>query len=763
MTARDRQRRRRRHSNDAARLITIGFAALFGTIVIAVGIVLGYVVAVADTVPALSQLKQVSDGANSTIYAANGAFLGTILSDKLRTPIPSSQIPSILKEATVAIEDQRFYQHHGVDFQGIIRAAMTDLTSGKTLQGGSTITMQLVRNLYVGIDERTLKRKIIEAVLAERLEKVHDKDWILTDYLNTVPYGAEGGQNALGVQAAARIFFNKTAGQLTLPQAALLAGLPQAPSEYNPFTDPSAARARRNEVLGKMAQLGYITLAQEDYADSAPLGVEHGTYYSTRIENYFFNYVQQQLIAKYGANTVLQGGLRVYTTLNLNLQHQAQKAMSEVLDEPGDPSAAIVTEDPRNGQIEAMAQSSSYSQTQYNLATEGHRQPGSTFKAIDLATALSEGVNPNTTYYDSHYLAPGWLPGFPTYGVSTFGDSYQGSVNLVQATVTSDNTVYAQLAADLGEPNITEMAYKLGVTTKLDGFPSDALGADGVTPYEMANVYSTLADGGYRNTPTVITKVVFPDGTVDSSWSDDPRTEAVSDGVTAEETNILEQNVLHGTATRSAVDCPTAAKTGTTSNLVDAWLDGYTPDFATVVWMGYPNKDVPMTDVHGQPQQGGYLPAQIWHDYMLPVVGTHCVPFPAPKVPLVYKAFTGKLSHVSSGGGGTGSAPNYSTTVPQGQGTVGTGTQTTTTQTTTTPGQTTPAAGTQAPATQTPANNAPTGTGGAGGAGTGGGAANNGGGQVVQQAPTPQTNAPGNAGTGNGAGVGGGVAAPTGH
>jgi penicillin-binding protein 1A len=751
MTARDRQRRRRRHSSDPARLIMIGFAALFGTIVVAIGIVLAYVVSVADSVPPLSQLKQISSGANSTVYAADGSSLGTILSDTIRTPIPSAQIPSVLKEATVAIEDQRFYQHHGVDFQGIVRAAMTDLTSGKTLQGGSTITMQLVRNLYVGVDEKTLKRKIREAVLAERLEKVHNKDWILTDYLNTVPYGAEGGQDALGVQAAARIFFNKTAGQLSLPQAALLAGLPQAPTQYNPFNDPTGARARRNEVLAKMAQLGYITLAQQAYADAAPLDVHHGAYYSARSENFFFNYVQQQLIAKYGANTVLQGGLKVYTTLNLALQHQAQKAMAAVLNQPGDPSAAIVTENPHNGQVEAMAQSSTYQQTQYNLATEGHRQPGSTFKAIDLAQALSVGIDPNTTNYVSHPLPPNWLPGYTNYPVTTFAGEAQGSINLVQATVTSDNTVFAQLAADLGEKNITNMAYRLGVTTKLNSYPAEALGGltNGVTPLEMANVYSTLADGGFRNTQTVIRKVVFPDGTVDSSWSDDSRSQAISDGVAAEETNILEQNVLRGTATASAVNCPTAAKTGTTTKLVDAWLDGYTPDYATVVWMGYPSGDVPMTSVHGQPQQGGALPAQIWHDYMLPVIGTHCTPFPTPKQQLVYKPFTGPLSHVTSGGGGSGSAGNYTNTTPV----TPSGTQTTTTPKKT---KTTPATGTQTTTQQTitlPAN-----TGGAGGAGS------NGGGQVVPSTPTPQTSLPGTAGNGAnpgaGTGVGGGAVAP---
>ena len=394
--------------------------------------------------------------------------------------------------------------------------------------------------------------------------------------------------------------------QLTLPQAALLAGLPQAPTQYNPFNDPSGARARRNEVLAKMAQLGYITLAQQAYADAAPLDVHHGAYYSTRTENFFFNYVQQQLIAKYGANTVLQGGLKVYTTLNLSLQHAAQKTMATVLNQPGDPSAAIVTENPRNGQVLAMAQSSTYQQTQYNLATEGHRQPGSTFKAIDLATALSDGIDPNNTDYDSHFLAAGWLPGYPTYSVQTFGGEQQGSINLVQATVTSDNTVYAQLAADLGEKNITNMAYRLGVTTKLDSYPAEALGGltNGVTPLEMANVYSTLADGGYSNTQTVIRKVVFPDGTVDSSWSDDNRSQAVSDGVAAQETNILEQNVLRGTATASAVNCPTAAKTGTTTKLVDAWLDGYTPGLRDGRLDGLPERRRP-DDQRSRPAPAG--------------------------------------------------------------------------------------------------------------------------------------------------------------
>ncbi|MGA9875883.1 MAG: penicillin-binding transpeptidase domain-containing protein, partial [Solirubrobacteraceae bacterium] len=471
---------------------------------------------------------------------------------------------------------------------------------------------------------------------------------ILTDYLNSVAYGTVGGQTALGVQAASRIFFDESASKLDLQQSALLAGLPQAPSQYNPFLYPGAARERRNEVLGKMAELHYISRARAAAAEAATLEVKHGDYYTQRQEGFFFEFVRRQLVERYGLNQVEKGGLKVYTTIDLNMQREARKAIAEVLDEPGDPASAIVTIDPHNGDIETMAESESYDQSQYNLASEGHRQPGSTFKAIVLADALSRGVDPNTTYYESHTLAPGWLPTYPTYEVKTFEDtSLDKSINLVQATLTSDNTVYAQLAADLGEETVTQMAYKLGVKEHLDSYPAEALGGltVGVSPLEMANVYATLADGGWRNTPIAITKVVFPDGYTDTNWGEPHRVKVLSDGVTSEETSILHQNVLEGTATRSAIDCPTAAKTGTTSNLVDAWLDGYMPDYSTSVWMGYPNKLVPMTDVHGEPQQGGYLPAEIWHDYMAAATeGKPCVEFPSPTEPLSYQPFFGKYA-----------------------------------------------------------------------------------------------------------------------
>lgn len=629
-----------------------GVGGLACAVVICGLVAIGYVLSVAESAPSLDALRPKLAGASSQVFAADGSRLGFIQSDVLRSPITTAQIPKILREATVAIEDQRFYHNNGIDLTGIFRSAVKDVIHGQALQGASTITMQLMRNMYLGSDTHSFKQKIDEAKLAIEFNKHHSKSTILTDYLNSVAYGTEGGQTALGVQAASRLFFNESAYQLDLQQAALLAGLPQAPSEYNPFRYPSAARKRRNLVLGKMAELRYITRAQAAEAQKAPLGVRHGDYYTRRQESFFFEYVRKELEHRYGRNTVQQGGLKVYTTIDLNMQRKARNAIATVLNQEGDPASAIVTIDPHNGYIKAMAESESYDQSQYNLASQGHRQPGSTFKAIDLADALSRGVDPNSTYYVSHTLAPGWLPEYPTYEVKTFENTSSGkSINLVQATLASDNTVYAQLAADLGEETITEMAHKLGVREQLHSYPAEALGGltVGVSPLEMADVYATLADGGYRNTPIAITKVVFPGGHVDTNWGTPHRVRAISEAVAAEETDILHQNVLGGTAVRSAIGCPTAAKTGTTSNLVDAWLDGYTPNYSTAVWMGYPNKLVPMTDVHGEPQQGGYLPAEIWHAYMAAVTeGEPCAEFPSPKEQISYAPFFGKFASTGS-------------------------------------------------------------------------------------------------------------------
>jgi penicillin-binding protein 1A len=647
MSRQARNRRRRHNRAGATRVLLVGSGVLVVALLVGAIAAVAYVMNVVQSAPSLDKLHPRLVGGTSAVFASDGTRLGFIQSDQLRTPVGWNEIATDLKNATVAIEDQRFYKHNGVDLTGIFRAAVKDITNGAALQGGSTITMQLVRNLYLGGYQRTLRQKIIEAKLAIDYEKHHGKRSILTSYLNSVPYGTVGGQTAIGVQAAARIFFDKPAFQLDLPQSALLAGLPQAPSQYNPFGDAGAARLRRNEVLSKMAQLHYIDAAQASEAERAPLEIKRGNFYSQRREDFFFEYVREQLVHRYGASAVSGGGLKVYTTINLNMQRKARKAIGAVLNQPEDPQAAVVTLNPANGDIEAMAESASFGQSQYNLAADGHRQPGSTFKAIDLADALNRGIDPNSTFYNSHPLQPGWLQGYPEYGVKTFGGESNGNINLVQATVKSDNTVYAQLAADLGEETITQMAYRMGVTTHLSSFPAEALGGLtlGVTPLEMSVVFATIADGGWRNSPIAITKVVFPDGHSDSNWGQPHRVKVLSEAITGEETSILHQNVLGGTAVKSAIGCPTAAKTGTTTELVDAWLDGFNSEYSTVVWMGYPSRRVPMTSVHGEAQQGGRLPADIWHAYMSAVTeGKPCAPLGESSAGISYQPFFGKYA-----------------------------------------------------------------------------------------------------------------------
>jgi penicillin-binding protein 1A len=644
-----RQARKRRHTRSiGARVVLLGGGTIATLLAIGVIAAVAFVAHIVHDTPDLESRHASVGGGTSQVFAADGTALGFIQSDELRTPVGWGEIPTDVKQATIAIEDQRFYKDDGIDVTGIFRAAVKDVVHGQALQGASTITMQLMRNLYLGGDEHTFRQKIEEAKLAIEYNKRHSKHSILNSYLNDVPYGTVGGQTMIGVQAASRIYFDRPVRSLDLEQSALLAGLPQAPSQYNPFLYPAAARERRNEVLAKMAELHYVSRAQAAAAEHASLELHRGYFYSQRSEPFFFEYVRQQLIERYGAKAVERGGLKVYTTIDLNKQRLARKAIEEVLDEPEDPASAIVTLNPHNGDIEAMAESESYEQSQFNLAADGHRQPGSTFKAIDLADALTRGIDPDTTYYESHTLPAGWLPGYPTYEVHTFeGTSLNKSISLVQATLTSDNTVYAQLAADLGEETITHTAYEMGVKTHLSSYPAEAIGGLtlGVTPLEMAVVYATLADGGWRNTPIAITKVVFPDGHVDENWGKPHRVKVLSEAVTAEETSILHENVLGGTAVRSVINCPTAAKTGTTSELVDAWLDGYTPNYTTVVWMGYPNKRVPMTDVQGEPQQGGALPAVIWKTYMSAVTeGQPCTEFPQPKEQISYRPFYGKYA-----------------------------------------------------------------------------------------------------------------------
>ncbi len=571
----------------------------------------------------LSTLRPVHIGENSFVYAADGTRLGSIPADRNREPVRLARISRWLPTATVAVEDRRFYRHGGVDYVGIARAFWRDISAGKVVQGGSTITQQLVRNVYVG-KERTFKRKIREACLAIKLSDRWSKDRILQEYLNTVYYG----NHAYGVEAAAQTYFSKHARELNLPQAALLAGLPQAPSDYDPLHNPSAAIVRRNEVLYAMLTSHVITEREYHWASrSTNLGLKPGSEYTRIREPYFFSYVINELQRVYGANTVREGGLRVYTTIEPRLQSAASKAIRNTLNLHDDPAAVVVSVEPGTGAIRAMAAVIPGNTTnQFNLAAQSTRQAGSTFKAFVLASAIEQGIDPDHNYYlsapftctKSAWCAGDYEAGKP-WRVTTYSGAYAGWTSITHATLRSDNTVFAQLTLDVGPERVWRMAKRLGVHLSQKPVASIGLGPLAVSPLDMAAAYATFSAGGVYTQPTAIAKVVLADGSIDdeAGWGTPSRKRVLSAGVAWKVTDILRQNALYGTGYGSGDGThPNAGKTGTTEDHADAWFVGYTRGLSTAVWMGYPGGEIPMESVHGSSVAGATFPVPIWHAYM---------------------------------------------------------------------------------------------------------------------------------------------------
>jgi penicillin-binding protein 1A len=662
------QKKRRRHAAIVASLLVL----IVGGIVAA-----GFGGAAAfEASCSLAELRPVSTGpqggpANTFVYAANGSLLGSIPAEKNRQPVALWQMSPWMAKATVAIEDRRFYRHGGVDYKGIVRAAIKDLRAGRVVQGGSTITQQLVRNLYIS-RQRTFKRKIKEACLAIKLAQNKSKDWILGSYMNAVYYG----NHAYGIEAAAQTYFSRRARTLTLDQSALLAGLPQAPSVFDPIHRPLDALERRDEVLRAMLENGGLTRRQFASAIAdRDLHLVPGKLYTRIREPYFFSYVRDQLIAEYGANTVRTGGLKVYTTIDPRLQRAARRAIVDTLSARTDPASALVSIDPATGAIKAMAAvTPGTSGNQFNLVAQAKRQAGSTFKMFVLAAAVDEGINPATTYYVSgpfHYQPD---PYSPAWNVSTYDHTYLGSTSIANATLHSDNTVYAQLTLDVGPKKVAEMAHRLGVrsslTTKEGAYvPSLGLGAIPVSPLDLASAYSTLAAGGIYSKPMAIRKVVLGNGKedTDAGWGEPSRTRVISPGVAYTVTQILEQNMQYGTGTGAYFGRPAAGKTGTTDNYADAWFCGFTPNLEATVWIGYPRGEVPMLNVHGIAVSGPTFPATIWKNFMTSAVGrTNPVDFKVPSVLPTWHSFTRGQYAVGSysppppyyyGGGSSGTPP----------------------------------------------------------------------------------------------------------
>jgi penicillin-binding protein 1A len=651
-----RNRRRQRHRGGfGGKLLLVGGTLL---VVLALGVIAitSWVFGIAAKAPSLAACKMPDRRGNTVLFAADGSKLGLVASDEAHVPVPIARIPKMLQRATVAIEDRRFYEHGGLDYEGIARAALKDLEAGKAVEGGSTITQQLVRKLCIRNPKRTLERKIIEAKLAVEYAERHSRRQILGQYLDTASYGTVDGATAVGVGAAAKVYFAKPVWKLDLAQMALLAGLPQAPSEYNPLLDPGRARKRRNEVLAAMAHQGYISGQRAAAAERRGLELAGGGSYFAHRQPYFFDYVENELLERYGAETVRNGALRVYTTIEPKLQEVGLEAMRNALPYSTDPASALVSIDPGSGEIEAMVSSASYGQSRFNLAAQGHRQPGSTFKTFVLTTAIKQGVDPYTTYYVSKPLDLN-LPKWGHWEVHTADLGYLGRVNIKEATVASDNTVFAQLDLDVGPQAVAETAHSMGIVSPLDGIPAEGIGGlrVGVSPLEMADAYATLADGGIRHDPVAIRRVAFPGGRVERPDRTRPR-RVVSEAVAYEVTRLLHDNIVEGTGTAAHTGCAgQAGKTGTTDRFTDAWFAGYQPNLASVVWVGYPHSNaIEMTSVHGITVYGGTFPAEIWHS-LYTGGEVPCEEFEKPKRPIGWAPFFGRFTASAPAHGGLGS------------------------------------------------------------------------------------------------------------
>ena len=557
---------------------------------------------ITDDLPDLSKAAEPL-AEKSVIYDRDGAVLVELFAEQNRTYVPLSTIPMPLRQGVIATEDQRFYEHEGVDVLGIARALWVDVTQGKR-HGGSTITQQYVVNTFVK-REATVTRKVKEAILAYRLEKDYSKDEILEKYLNAIYYG----HGAYGVQAAAETYFGKDVSDLTVAECALIAGIIKSPGNYSPRNDMEAATNRRATVLGQMLEMGFVDQTVHDAAVAEPITIAEPKPTSAKAP-YFVEWVKQKLIDEYGPDALYKGGLRVKTTVSLKHQQAAEKAISSVLDRKDDPSAALVAVDPGTGEVLAMVGGKDFNTQQFNIAAQGKRQPGSSFKPFVLVAGLEAGVSPEQTYESR--AAQFTIPGGQTWKVT---GASGGPMRLRVATEKSVNSVFAQLILEVGADKVADAATRMGIATEINAVPAIALGSQEVTPLEMASSYATLANGGTHYDPHGILEVSDVGGDVLFTASVEG-TEAISPAVAYLVTDMLKGVISKGTGTAAKIGRPAAGKTGTTQEYRDAWFVGYTPQLAAAVWMGHPESQTEMTNVHGKKVTGGSFPAQIWAAFM---------------------------------------------------------------------------------------------------------------------------------------------------
>jgi penicillin-binding protein 1A len=606
-------REKRRRARLVRRLIVLSVVAAIMVATLLVTVFAGSVLfaSVLQNLPTVDRpLGAVAQ--KTRIYSADGVLLATLYAEN-REPVKLTEMSPYFKKAIIAVEDERYYTHPGVDPEGIARAAVKDLQTGRAAEGASTITQQFVRTAFLTQD-KTFARKVREAVLAYRLEKRYSKDQILGMYLNTIYFG----EGAYGIQSAAYTYFSKQAKDLTLPEAALLAGLPKSPNRLSPFDNPKAARARRAVVLDRMVATGAVPERLAKAAKRAPITLKRGkSEQGPVLAPYFVEFVKQELLRKYGADKVFRGGLAVTTTLDTKLQRYAEEAVRDNLPYNDDPDASLTAIDPRNGWVRAMYGGRDFKKQKFNLAAQGRRQPGSSFKTFVLVAALEDGIPPNRYLRsNSPITIPMPKPQKP-WIVNNSEGMGEGIVSIETATHSSINVVFAQLIMDVGAKRVAKLAKRMGIMSTVPPVPAIALGGlnPGVTTYDMATAYGTLANRGIHVTPTGVQKIVTPTGRI--LYKHRPvRARSITEAVAHTAVGLLKGVISGGTGHRADIGRPAAGKTGTSQNYRDAWFAGFTPQMSCAVWVGYTKTEKPMTDVHGIRVFGGTFPAEIWHDFM---------------------------------------------------------------------------------------------------------------------------------------------------
>ena len=610
---------------------------------------------------------------SSKLYAGNGQLITTLHEEQNRTIVPLSKVPEHVQEAVIAIEDQRFYEHDGVDVRAVLRAIVANASSGEIREGGSTLTQQYVKNIIISPGEtapKTIERKINEAALARQLEAKLSKNEILERYLNTIYFG----QGAYGIEAAAKTYFGKPARKLSLAQGAMLAGIIRVPEEYDPYKNPKVAKERRNLVLERMGAQGYATPEEVTRAQASKLRLQKVAVKDEYPAPYFVDYVQRLItyhpsfkaIGKTVAQrtqALFKGGLRIYTTVDLDMQAAADAAWREMLPYKSDPHASLVAIDPTTGAVKAMvggrdwfARPKEDPYAKLNLAILAKpdlgcvrvgkkcedrapgsgRHAGSAFKAFALAAAIDNGVSLARSYKaPSQIVIPGADAG-RDYTVRNYeGGSFGSNLSVLEATVNSVNVVYAQMIDDIGAAEVGETASAMGITTPIcSTCLSSALGAVETNPFDMASAYGTFATNGEHNPPYGIERIVDAGGKVLYDASKDPELEpeqAIEPAVAYLTTTALEQVIIRGTGTNAQIGRPAAGKTGTSQEYRDAWFAGYTPTLAAAVWVGYPENQIEMkascagsTELCRETRTvtsigvtGGSWPAMIWQRFML--------------------------------------------------------------------------------------------------------------------------------------------------